>query len=320
LGFFDSRLYIDFSYYQNKSKDQILSVPIPVVTGFTSKVINAGSIQNKGVELALRGTPIKTSYGLTVELFGTYARNRSEVISLLPGVDQVVIGGFGGMSIVAAVGKPYGTFYSVAAKRDAEGHVLVDETGMPKLTNEAVYLGSYNPDYQASWGTNISYKGWSLSALFDTKQGGKYFSRTKDLADFTGISKESAANGRVPHPFPNSLFEDEDGKTHPNDKNYDMIGYWTDVIPSGEHIVDASYIKLREASLTYRLPKSVLSKGPFGDVTFGLFGNNLFIWTPKSNQYADPEINSGGASNEQGLDFTAQPSIRNFGFNVKVSF
>lgn len=320
LSFFDNRLSVDFSYYENKSKDQILSIPIPVVTGFTSKTINAGSIQNKGIELGLRGTPIRTSYGLSVELFGTYARNRSEVKELLPGVDQVVIGGFGGMSIVAAVGKPYGTFYSRTVQRTPEGQVIVGDDGMPLLTDGPVYLGSYNPDYQASLGTNISYKGWSFSVLFDTKQGGVFFSRTKDNMDFTGIATETAANGRVPHPFPNSVYESGGKYVANTDKNYDMIGYWTDLIPSGEHVVDASYVKLRETSLTYRLPKSLLNRGPFGDISVGLFGNNLFLWTPKSNQYVDPEINSGGASNEQGLDFTAQPSLRNFGFNVKVSF
>ncbi len=323
LGFFDNRFTIDFSYYQNKSKDQILNIPIPTVTGFTSKVINAGSIQNKGIELALRGTPVRTSYGLTVELFGTYARNRSEVLSLLPGVEQVVIGGFGGMAVVAAVGKPYGTFYSTAIQRTPEGNPIVRATnGLPLLTPSPIYLGSYNPDYQASLGTNISYKGWSFSALFDTKQGSKFWSRNKDNMDFTGISTESAANGRQPHPFPNSVVADPNnpGKYIPNTRNYNMISYWTDLIPSGEHVIDGSFVKLRETSLSYHLPKSVLSRTPFGEVQIGLYGNNLFIWTPKENQYSDPEVNSGGATNEQGLDFTAQPSLRNYGFNLRVSF
>lgn len=323
LGFFDNRLTVDFSYYENKSKDQILAVPIPVVTGFTSKVINAGSIQNKGIELGLRGIPVQTSYGLTVELYGTYSRNRSEVLSLLPGVDQVVIGGFGGMSIVAAVGKPYGTFYSVANQKTADGKTIVRASnGQPIPTTTPQYLGSYNPDYQASLGTNISYKGWSFSALFDTKQGGVFFSRNKDNMDFTGISTESAANGRVPHPFPNSVVADPNDPTKyvTNTKNYDMINYWTNLIPSGEHVIDASYVKLRETSLSYRLPKTVLNRTPFGDITVGIYGNNLFLWTPKENEYSDPEVNSGGASNEQGLDFTAQPSLRNYGFNLKVSF
>lgn len=323
LGFFNNRLTVDFSYYQNKSKDQILNIPITNTTGFNSKVINAGSIQNKGIELGLRGTPIRTSYGLQVELYGTYTRNRSEVLSLLPGVDQVVIGGISGMSIVAAVGKPYGTFYAQTALRNDAGQVVVNPAnGLPRLTPTSVYLGSYNPDYQASLGTNISYKNWSLSALFDTKQGGQYFSRTKDLMDFVGVSTESAANGRKPHPFPNSVVVDPNdaSKYIANTTDYYMPSYWTDLIPAGEHIIDASYVKLREASLSYRLPKTLLNRTPFGDVTVGLFGNNLFLWVPKSNEYADPEVNSGGATNEQGFDFTAQPSLRNYGFNLKVSF
>ncbi len=323
LGFFDNRLTIDFSYYENKSKNQILNIPIPVPTGFSFKSINAGSIQNKGIELGVRGTPIRTSYGLTVELFGTYTRNRSEVKELLPGVNQVVIGGFGGMSIVAAVGKPYGTFYAQTLQTTPDGKVIVDEnTGLPLLTTLPQYLGSYNPDYQASLGTNISYKNWSFSALFDTKQGGVFFSKVKDDLAFFGASEESAEGHRIEHPFPNSVIEDPvgSGKYKTNTVNYTMIDYWTDLIPSGQHVIDASYVKLREASLSYRLPKSLLNKGPFGDVSIGIFGNNLFLWTPKSNKYVDPEVNSGGASNEQGLDFTAQPSLRNFGFNLKVSF
>ncbi|QEH40343.1 SusC/RagA family TonB-linked outer membrane protein [Chitinophaga sp. XS-30] len=322
LSFFRNRLSVDFSYYQNKSKDQILSIPVTAATGYTFKVVNAGSIQNRGVELALRGTPIQTSYGLSVELYGTFAKNNSEVLSLLPGVNQVVLGGFGGMAIVAAVGKPYGTFYSQEVQRTPEGKVIVGTNGMPLLTTTSVYLGTYNPDYQASLGTNIKFKNWSFSALFDTKQGGMFFSRTKDMMDFVGVSKESAANGRVPHPFPNSVRVDPSDPTKyiENDTPYDMVGWWTQVIPSGAHVLDASFVKLRETSLTYRLPKSLLNRGPFGDVTVGLFGNNLFMWTPKENEYVDPEVNSGGSSNEQGLDFSAQPSLRNFGFNVKVTF
>ncbi|MGE7777905.1 SusC/RagA family TonB-linked outer membrane protein [Chitinophaga sp. NPDC101104] len=323
MSFFKNRLSVDFSYYQNKSKDQILSIPISAASGFTSKVVNAGTIQNKGVELSLRGTPIQTSYGLSVELYGTYTKNKSEVISLLPGVDQIVLGGFGGMSIVAAVGKPYGTFYSQDIQKTPDGKVIVSPTtGEPLLTPASVYLGNYNPDYMASLGTNIKLKNWSLGVLFDTKQGGMFYSRTKDLMDFVGVSKESAANGRNPHPFPNSVIKDPNdaNKYIANTKPYDMLNYWTNAIPAGQHVLDGSFVKLREANLSYRFPKNMLNKGIFSDVTVGVFGNNLFMWTPKENEYVDPEVNSGGSSNEQGLDFSAQPSLRNFGFNVKVTF
>lgn len=322
LNFLDNRLSIDFSYYKNKSKDQILNVPIATSSGFTAKVLNTGEVENKGVELGVRGTPIRTASGFSLELFGTYTRNKNTVVDIANGVDQVVIGGVGGMSIVAAKGKPYGTFYAQDIQHDAQGRVIVSATsGQPLLTPSAVYLGSYNPKYQASWGANASYKGFSFSLLFDTKQGNQFYSRTKDILDFTGAAWETAEGGRVDAPFPNSVVDDGTGKLVPNTEvTYHKQAYFSSVIPSGQHVIDASYIRLREASLSYRLPKNLLNRSPFGDITVGLFGNNLALWTAKQNKFADPEVNSGGATNEQGFDFTAQPSLRNYGFNVRVTF
>lgn len=324
LGMWDNRVSIDFSYYQNRSKDQILAIPIAPATGFTSRVTNTGVVENKGVELALRVTPIRSASGFTWELFGTYTRNKNEVVSLDNGVEQVVIGGFGGMSIVAAVGKPYGTFYAEDVLRDDQGRIVVntdEATNLPRTTGRAVYLGSYNPKYQASWGTNLSYKGFTLAALFDTKQGGMFYSRTKSILGFVGATPETSEFGREPYIIPNSVYEDN-GKYVVNDRYAsDMEAWYTNQAnPSGSEVIDASYIKLRELSLSYRLPKRWLSRTALGDASIGIFGNNLAIWTPKENGFADPEINSGGAGNEQGLDFTAQPSLRNFGFNLKVSF
>ena len=322
LNFLENRLSVDFSYYINKSKNQILSVPIPPTSGFTSSVLNTGLVENKGIELSLRGTPIRTASGFSLELFGTYTRNRNTVVDIASGIDQIVVGGFGGMSIVAAKGRPYGTFYAQDILRDDQKRVVIDTTtGMPKLTPTAVYLGSYNPKYQASLGANASYKGFSFSILFDTKQGNQFFSRTKDVLDFTGAAYETAVGGRAPSVWANSVREDETGKYVPNtDVTTFKQDYFSDIIPAGQHIVDASYVRLREASLSYRLPRQFLNRTPFGDLTVGLFGNNLALWTAKENRYADPEVNSGGAGNEQGFDFTAQPSLRNYGFNVRVTF
>ncbi|MVT06865.1 SusC/RagA family TonB-linked outer membrane protein [Chitinophaga tropicalis] len=321
LNFLDNRLSVDFSYYSNRSKDQILKVPLPPSSGFTQKTLNTGVVENKGVELSLRGTPLRTASGFTLELFGTYTKNTNKVLDIT-GADQVVIGGLSGMSIVAAKGKPYGTFYAQDIQRDDQGRVIVSSnTGMPLLTSGAVYLGSYNPKYQASWGANASYKNFSFSILFDTKQGNKFFSRTKDILDFTGAAYETAVGGRENTVWENSVVDDGTGKLVPNTSvTYDKQNWFPSVIPSGQHIVDASYIRLREASLSYRLPQHLLNRTPFGGLSVGVFGNNLALWTAKENRYADPEVNSGGAGNEQGFDFTAQPSLRNFGFNVRVTF
>lgn len=323
MSFWNNRISLDFSYYQNRSKDQILAAPIAPSTGFTAEVMNTGVVENKGVELGLRLTPVRTSTGFTWELFGTYTRNRNTVVSLLPGVDQVIIGGVSGMSIVAAVGRPYGTFYTIDYLRDEHGNMVIDrESGLPRKTDAPVYLGSYNPKYMASFGTNLSYKGLSLNVLFDTKQGGQFYSRTSDIMSFVGTSPITARFNREPIIMPNTVYLEDDKYVPNTTVATDWQDFWTSQsnVPDAQHVYDASYLKLREVSLLYRLPKNVLRSTPFGEASVGLFGNNLWIRTPSENTYADPEMNSGGATNEQGFDFTAQPSLRNFGVNLKVTF
>jgi TonB-linked SusC/RagA family outer membrane protein len=322
LNFWNNRLYIDFSYYKNRSKDQILTIPISESSGFTSKVINGGIVENKGVELSVRGTPIRTAGGFSLELYGTYTRNRNEVVDLqLEGVTQVSLGGLADLSVVAAEGKPYGTFYGVDVRHDDQGRVIVNRTtGIPLETPGAVYFGSYNPDYIASWGANARFKGLSLNVLFDMKHGGQFVSRTKDLTAFVGTSWETAEHGRLPYVFPNSVYIDQDNKVVENTTVRFLPQDYFSNLPYGRNVIDASFVKLREVSLSYKISRSKLKNTPFGDLTVGIFGNNLVLWTPDENKYADPEINSAGATNLQGFDFTAQPSQRNFGFNISVSF
>lgn len=322
MNLFDNRVSIDFSYYRNKSKDQILNVPIPPSTGYSTKTLNTGVVENNGVELGLRGTPIRTASGFTLELYGTYTKNNNEVVDIAGGVEQVTVGGLSALTIVAAKGQPYGTFYGQTIKRDPQGRVVVSAAdGMPELTDKAVYLGSYLPKWQASWGANMSFKGFNFGILFDTKQGSKFYSRTKDLMDFVGTAPETVAGGRDPRVWANSVIETEPGKyTENTSLTYDPQDWFTSKIPAGMHVIDGSYIRLREVSLSYRIPKYLLNRTPFGEASIGIFGNNLALWTAKENVYADPEVNSGGATNEQGFDFTAQPSLRNYGVNLRVTF
>jgi len=318
LGFFKSRLNVDFSYYANSSKNQILAIPTPNSTGYGFSVVNAGEIQNKGVELSLRGTVLKAT-DFSMELYGTYTKNNSKVVSLLPGISQVSVGGYSGMSIVAAVGRTYGEFYGVTNRTDEQGRTIVSATtGLPLQTATAQYLGSYNPKYQASLGTNINYKNWTLNVLFDTKHGGVFFSRTKDIMAFNGTSAETGGQ-RFGTVFPNSVTI-VNGVSVPNTSvTYSKEDYYPSYA-DGNNIVDASFVKLRNAGLSYTFSKEQLNSSRIGGLTIGLFGNNLFLWTPKENAYADPEVNSAGAGNAQGFDFSANPSVRNYGLNLKVSF
>lgn len=320
LQFFDNRLGLDFTYYRNKSKNQILAIPIPNSTGYGFSVINAGEVQNKGIELALRGTVVRTE-DLNVELFSTYTRNNNKVVDLAPGVDQFVLGGLSGASIVAAKGRTYGEFYAVTNQTDAQGRTIVDpESGIPLATTSAQYLGSYNPKYQASIGTSVTIKQrLNVNVLFDIKQGNKLFSRTKDILAFVGVSEETGGV-RFGQPFPNSVYLDANGNSVVNTTvNYNKQDYFPDLNP-GMNVIDGSFVKMRSAGVSYTFNKGQLKNLPFAALTVGLFGNNLFVWTAKENKYVDPEVNSEGATNVQGFDFTAQPSVRNYGLNLKVTF
>lgn len=320
LGLLNNRITIDASYYKSNSKNQILAIPIPNSTGYGFSVVNAGEVQNNGIEISLRGTVLKST-DFEWGLYGSFTKNKNKVVSLMPGIDQFVVGGFSGMSIVAAVGRPYGEFYGVTTLKDDQGRTVVDETtGMPLSTSKAEYLGNYNPKYQASWGTNIRFKQLSLNVLFDAKQGGKFYSRTRSILAFVGASAETGGN-RFGEIWPNSVYQDASGAFVPNTSvGYVKQDYYGGSLPAGFSIVDGSFVKLRSASLSYTFNKAQLQRLPFSSIAVGLYGNNLFMWTARENQFADPEINSAGAGNTQGFDFTAQPSVRNYGINLKVTF
>jgi hypothetical protein len=332
LGFLNNRISLDFTYFNNVSTDQIINVSIAPSSGFGAKTLNAGEMRNEGAELTVRATPIKTESGFKFDLFGTYTRTINTVVRLNEGLEQLSVNpagsGISDMIVVAAVGKPYGTFYGTAALRDAAtGKVVVDsETGIPLASPVNKYFGSYLPDYQASLGVTFTYKGLSLNVLFDTKQGGQFYSRTRNTMAFVGSSPETTVNGRQDYPFPNSVYAGSDGRyvdnSGANAVNFHPYTFYTSSFDNYAEfsLVDASFIKFREASINYTFPASLLTKTPFTGLTVGVFGNNLFIWTPKENTYADPEINSQGASNVQGFEFTATPSQRNYGFNVRLSF
>ncbi len=170
---------------------------------------------------------------------------------------------------------------------------------------------------------SFSYKGFSLSFLFDARKGGVFFSRTKSLQEFLGTDPRTTYNDRDPFVIPGSVTQRADGKFDPNTtpvQNADIYWYAFSSPTAMEHLVDASFIKLREASLSYRLPKEWLKKTKINGITVGFSGRNLWLWTPDENTYSDPEASSFGTGNLQGYEYGTIPSIRNYGVNVRVVF
>lgn len=321
-AFWNNRITLDLTYYNRKSLDQIIPVPLAPSSGYTQQWLNVGQSTNKGIELAFKITPIRTTSGFRWDLYGTYNKNKNTVDKVYENIEQITLpGAIVGMTEVAAVGKPLGTFYTTGFNYVNGNQIVVDSaTGLPKISTTPQYYASYQPDYQASWGTNLSYKGFSLNVLFDTKQGGMFYSRTRDVMSFVGTSKET--ENREDQVWANSVYLGSDGQYHTNTTKYSPYKYYTTngLRPESENLVNATYVKLREVSLTYLFPSKWFKKTYVGGASLSLYGNNLAIWTPKSNKYVDPEINSSGSGNIQGFDFSAQPSLRRYGMTLKFTF
>jgi TonB-linked SusC/RagA family outer membrane protein len=328
LSFFKDRLSVSFTYYSSLTIDQIATIPVATSSGFAFETLNVGNVTNKGEEVSVRVTPISTKTGFRWDLFGTYTHNVNDVVSLANGTSQIVIGGLSNEAVVAQVGKPYGSFYGTDLLRDPKGQVIVNpSTGLPETTPNPVYGGSYQPRFIASWGTDLSYKGFSLHVLFTCKEGGVYYSETKSILDFAGNSEETTTNGRNPYVFPNSVVASTNaaGVTTytANTTKFLPYNYYTQIIGQApnQDLVDASYIRLSEAAFYYSIPDRWVKHTPFGKLEVGLYGTNLLLWTPKSNQYDDPEENStGGVTNEQGFNFLGRMSMRTYGVSLKVVF
>ncbi len=330
LGFLHDRLTTSFTYYRSFTSNLIASVPLPASSGYSYNYINVGDVSNNGVELSMRGTPISTRYGLRWDVFMTYTHNRNTVERVNGGMENIVLGGYNGMSVVAAEGRPLGSFYAkdIQYMQDAQGawHAIVDQaTGLPLATKDPVYKGSYQPKFMASWGTDLTYKGIRLHALFNTKQGGQFYSQTKMNMDANGSSIPTTVNNRNAYVWENSVYNVANTSIYlPNTTRFLPYDYYTKVQPQqlqAQGIVGGSFVRLQELSLSYKIPKKFYERSPFGGLEAGVYGNNLVLWTAESNKYDDPEATSAGSiGNGQGFNYIARPTTRNYGVYVKVKF
>lgn len=333
MAFFNNRVSFDAAYYNRNSDKQIMSLNMDPATGYTSQNINLGKIGNKGVELLVSVTPIQTKdFKWDVTL--NFTKNWSKVISLPEEFkgEASIYGLNGGTSMYAIEGMPLGVFKAEAAERDPNGRIVVNaQTGMPEVSDEFAVYGDMNSKYQMGVSTMLSYKGVSLSADFDIRKGGVMYSKTKNTMYFTGNAIQTAYNDRNPFVIPNSVnkIEKSDGtveyveNTTPITSS-NICNYYYDPmggIGGDLDLIDKSYVKLRSVVLSWDLPKKWLAKTPLQGVRISAYGNNLFLWTPSSNTFIDPETTSFGNDliGNYG-EFSSNPSSRNFGVNLNVKF
>ena len=327
MGFLQNRIVVDFSYYDRKSDKQIFSLNMDPASGYTAMNTNLGKIGNKGIEALITLVPVRTK-DFEWAITWNYTKNKNKVISLPEELGgEVNIYGFsGGTGLYAIEGEEMGIFKCYRTKTDGEGHIVVSNKGIPLQTDDIEKVGSMNYKYQMGIGNTFRYKGVSLGIDFDIRKGGLLFSRTADISYFTGNAIQTAYNDRSPFIVPNSVQSDGNGgyveNTTPLDPTQ-IYNFWNNggFLSDESFLVDKSYVKLRSVVLSWELPKKWLSGTPLQGVKVSFFGNNLFLWTPSSNTFIDPELTSFGNDLSGNFgEYSANPSSRKFGFNVNVKF
>lgn len=360
-AFWDNRLYLDFTYYKTDSRNQILKLATTAASGYTSQVRNAGHIRNRGYEIQLGAVPIQTSKGFRWNLDLNYGANSSKVVKL---DDEGLITSYqlysSGIQILASVGEAYGTLFGTSYVRDANGNVVVDANGLPKISTTNKTLGKFTPDWTGGISNTFSYRSLSLSFLIDASVGGSIFSNTNKTGKYTGVLANTLSgrdaehgglwyytdamgnnvrlsespsysvssdglyyaqvNGQSTRVYQDGIMVE--GVTESGSKNEEVVSaekYYHRIYSIAEaNVYDASYVKLREVALSYRLPRLWTQKLHLQEASVTLTGRNL--WTIyKSVPNIDPE-SALTTGNAQGVEAYSLPTTRSFGVNLSVNF
>jgi TonB-linked SusC/RagA family outer membrane protein len=367
IRLFKGRVSLDATYYQKATTDQIITADISKISGYERKLFNAGEIRNKGVELSLEVIPVETKNFIWKTNFN-WSQNRSEVVSLAPGIDRFQMDyADPDVRVYLEVGKPYGVLYGNDYWRNEQGQIYVDLNGRPLYQSDQ-YLGCVEPVFMGGWRNTFSYKDFDLGFTMDFKKGGILYSRTAFSGGVSGQTLQSL-EGREEDFFSKMILGESDderrgflspgntvtpgadfgnnsvlypdgerpkGTVLGNTVYGPDVEYWAGQPSIGwvrpmEHwthnsyssmaryIYDASYIKLREVSFGYNVPKKLLAKTPFSSARISAVGRNVAILFQNTPKGIDPEATSS-VDNAQGLEKGyAQPSAV-WGFDLKVSF
>lgn len=342
LKFMENRFDLDVSWYKANSKDQIIPIPLSPTTGYTALYANSGEIENKGLEIMLKANVLK-SKDFDLNLMANFSKNKNKVISIRDGIDEIDIAsqyGYAGSTayIKLIEGIPYGSIFGTSYKRyygpdeeeddlylDKDRPLLIGDDGFPVIDSELKILGNSTPDWIGGFGANVRYKQFELSALIDVSYGGDKYSQYNNFYAAFGIAKYTLDRNDM------KVF---DGYTSTGEKNTKEVWLGQGEGPDGEDygagfyrntyrastensVLDASYIKLRNISLTYNLGSVLSQKVGFRNASVKLSASNLILWT--RYDFWDPEVTSSGAGNNaMGLSGLAHPGVASYALTLKL--
>ncbi|WP_264554253.1 SusC/RagA family TonB-linked outer membrane protein [Flavobacterium sp. N2038] len=349
-SFWKNRLHFDVAYYNTNSLDQILEIKTTTASGYNTQLINAGKINNHGVEIQLDGNPVQTQ-DFKWNVAVNYSKNISkvEVLDYDKQIQNYTIGSSGGVDVLASVGQAYGALYGTAYQRDASGNIVIGANGLPKADPQKKVLGHYTPDYLAGLTNTLTYKNLEFSFLVDASVGGELFSGTNRTGNYTGVLAQTmpgrdAANGGLSYYYPaNNTTNPKTlvtGGTAPTgvtvyDDGMIFNGVYADGTPNKQvisaqeyykasyniseaYIYSSTFVKMREIKLAYNFNKSFAKRLGLEGASITAVGRNLFfIYKDAPNIDPETAFNTGNA---QGLESLALPTTRNFSLNVNLKF
>ena len=323
LSMLNGRLKFDLAYYDKETSDQIIPVDAAPSSGFIDRFLNAGVVSNTGYEVSLGGSPIRTD-NFSWDISANWTTYENVVEELVDGVESITLNGFSSTSSRAIAGESYGSFFGNRFARNDAGQVLIDDDGYPLTADEEGVVGDPIPDWLAGISNSFSYKNFGLSVLFDIRQGGDVWCGTCGIIDYFGVSEATLLRDQ------STVFEGVVASTgavntqvvpYSDTGGSEDLNYWRRYGFGGlseTAVYDASWVRLREVTLSYDFPSKWLDGTFIEGISLSGFGRNL--WLDTDYPGVDPETNLTGDSNGIGLDYFNQPNTRSYGLNVKLNF
>lgn len=331
MRFFDNRLGFDLALYKSNATRQLIDLPMDPLSGYSSRKINSGNIQNKGIELTLDAQILNNPSSLRWDMFVNYSTNDNTIVSIYPGVDKYQFGGFDQIQVLAVTGQKYGEIYGTQLTRVSDpkdpnyGKLLLDDNGLPQTSGTAVRLGNQQASALIGLTNSFSYKGFGLSFLLDGRFGGKMFSGTLDNMETSGTAAMTVMNGGRDSMVVSGVVQNGAGQLEQNTKRVSAQQYWESLANPGNigitepNLYDASNLRIRNVQFSYNLPHKLLEKSFIQKAQVSVSVNN--VWLISSHMHGlDPDSIYATSTNAVGFENGSSPTSRTFFLNLTLGF
>ena len=329
MQFFKNRASFDVNLYFADNRDQIVLAPIPSSSGFQYSTVNSGRLQNKGIEITLNATPVR-SPNFRWDITFNYTRNISRVINLANGVDNLFLSGFQGSGVYAIPGQPFSVIYGTAYARASDGKYILaidQNTGRlsPVIDGAPHILGNPNPVFLMNLRNRFEFYGFFVNTLLDVRIGGDILNSTRGALNYFGRGSETATRGDT-GVYKGYIADDKGNaqldkpataKVVRDQTWYQGVGS-SFIGPNDESVERVSWLRMRELTVGYTFASSLVKRAGLQSVQFSVYARNLFLIT--NYKGVDPETSLTGTSNGFGLDYFNNPNTKTYGANLVVSF